>query len=291
MPRPAEPSGLGSSPADPGALLRPPLSLALAGLRLRDDGPEVSAADLREAIALAQQIGCRAVTWNGAAPGLRARDLDRSSRREAATLLRRAGLEPGGVDLWIPPEHFGDPAHADRAQAAAAGAIELAADMAAGVQGERDRVRPVLNVMLPVLSRGGLAEEVIHHLFGKADKHGVRIADHQWPPRLGEPIDRASPLGVGLDPAAVMGAGDDAVSAATRLGAGLASARLSDLGTAGRCVPGAGNEGAGGGGRLDVRAYADTLGALGYRGWVVVDVRSLAHSARAASRAAAAWRS
>lgn len=259
-------------------MLRPPLSLALAGLRLREDGPDVSAADLREAVALAQQVGCRAITWNAAAPGLRARDLDRSGRREAAALLKRAGLETGGMDLWIPPEHFGDAAHADRARAAAVGAMELAADLsaAAGV-----RSRPVLSVMLPARVEGSMAEGVIDDLLRAADKHGVRIADHQWPARASG--DAASPLGIGLDPAAVMGAGEDSVRAAARHGAALASARLSDLSAAGRCVPG------GAGGRLDVRAYADTLGALGYRGWVVLDVRGLAHAARAAGQAAAAW--
>ena len=76
-----------------------PLSLSLAGLTPR----EGVAMEPRAAIEWAAGLGYRAVQLDGAAAGVRARDLDRSGRRDLAALLRRLQLGFSGLDLWIPP--------------------------------------------------------------------------------------------------------------------------------------------------------------------------------------------
>lgn len=64
-------------------------------------------------------------------PGLRARDLDRSARRDLVATLKRHGCRFSGIDLFIPPEHFALGEYADRAATAAIGAIDLLSDFSA----------------------------------------------------------------------------------------------------------------------------------------------------------------
>ena len=74
-------------------------------------------------------MGFRSVQLSAAQPGLRPRELDRSGRRDLLTRLQRLQMPAAGLDLWIPTEHFLDPARVDRAMAAVGTAIELAADL------------------------------------------------------------------------------------------------------------------------------------------------------------------
>lgn len=101
------------------------LSGNLAGLALAigtlPDG------DGRARIEAAKALGFRAIALD--ATVLRARDLDRSARRDLAAIFRRDGLAITGWDLPIPPAHFADPARADRAISAARATIELAGDI------------------------------------------------------------------------------------------------------------------------------------------------------------------
>src|SRR5262245_10456016 len=108
------------------------VSLALVGLEIGGDDP---AAKLRAQLTLARTAGCRAVQLNGAAAGLRARELDRSARRDLAATLKRAEVGFSGVDLFVPPEHFGAMAHQDRAVSAVVGAVELAAEISGLIGG------------------------------------------------------------------------------------------------------------------------------------------------------------
>lgn len=225
---------------------------------------------VREQLALVAAWGFRAVALDGKAPGLRAREIDRSGRRDLAAALRRAELACVGIDLWIPAEHFAEVTHADRALAAARGAIELAADLARLTDGVA-----LLSLCLPSGVR-----DVRDALAAAADPGDVVVADHQHPPAPGEPGD---PMAVGIDPATVLFAGGDPVSALLAAGDRLAVARLSDCTTAGRCEVGAP------GGRLDVAGYAPGVGLSSRSPMVVVDARQVQSAERAARAALDVW--
>lgn len=241
-------------------LPRPPLSLSLAGLD-RDPARPWSGGGARGAIEWAASVGFRQVQLDGAMPGVRARELDRSGRRDLAALLRRLELAPSGLDLWIPPEHFLDPLRVDRAVAATVGAMELAADLAALAGGGG---RGVVSVLLPE----NLPAEVLEGLVSKAEGIGARLADHRFPPRE-LAADGRGPIGVGVDPAAVLMAGADPAAVVSRAGAALVSARLSDASTVGRVGPGARE------GRLDELSYVVALGTAGYERSLVLDLRGV----------------
>lgn len=236
----------------------------------------------------AGEAGFRAVQLNAAQPGIRPRELDRSGRRELAALLRRSDTACAGLDLWIPPEHFKDPAHSDRAVEAVVGAVELAwelAGLAGGGKRATGRVEvPAVCLTLPP----DCPAEVLDAIGAAASRCGVRAADHAWPVREAGGAGGTDPwIGVGIDPAAVLGAGEDPSGLAARLGDRTAAARLSDIAaagpTAGRVAPGAGQ------GRLDVLAYGVSLAAAGYQGWTVLDLRGIVDQAAAARTARAAW--
>jgi sugar phosphate isomerase/epimerase len=262
-------------------LTNQPLSLALAGLlwpppdapSAADAAPaEVDAERLRPALLWAVRAGFRAVQLNAAAPGLRARDLDRSARRDLAATLRRQGLALSGLDLWIPPEHFRLPDRQDRAVSATLGAIELTAELIRLDGGPA--ARPVLSVGLPA----DIPDAMLNTLATHAAHHGCTLADHAWPRNQAA---LAAGLGKGVDPAAVLMAGGDVLTAAA---AGpLAAARLSDVTFAGRCGP------ASPGGRLDLLAYHAALHAANWLSWVTLDLRLVPDQPRAAARAAEAW--
>jgi len=253
--------------------LAPGLSLALAGLELPGD--------LGARFAWVRAQGYRAVQLNAAEPGARPRELGRSARRDIAAKARRAEVEVSGVDLWIPAEHFIEDVHADRAMSAACEALEYAAEIVALVSSGR---RAVVSLALPARdeSNGELVEAAARQIGECAQRVGAVVADFQWPPdarSMGEPI------GVGIDPAAVIAEGvTSAAKAASRMGERLAAARLTDLSSAGMRV----EPGAGGGkrGRLDVMAYMIALATAGYDGFVVVDLRGVADAVHAAARCA-----
>ena len=251
-------------------------------LGIRADG---SGGIVRGLIDWAGAAGFRAVQLNAAQPGIRPRELDRSGRRELAALLRRSDTACAGLDLWIPPEHFNDPARGDRAVEAVVGAVELAWELgglaAGGKRSTGQAQAPAVCLTLPA----ECPATVLAALESAASRCGVRIADHAWPitTRAGSTMW----IGVGIDPAAVLSAGEDPAALAARLGNRVAAGRLSDTAaagaTAGRTAPG------GGQGRLDVLAYGVALAAAGYRGWAVLDLRGIADQSAAAVIARRAW--
>lgn len=66
---------------------------------------------------------------NAADPATRPRDLGPSARRDLAATLARHELVCAGIDLFIPPSHFSDPAQQSRAFDAVIAAIGLGADL------------------------------------------------------------------------------------------------------------------------------------------------------------------
>ena len=241
------------------------LALALAGL------PRSLGA--RTLIEHAAAMGFRAVQLDAAHPELRPRDLSRSARRDLAALMRRSGVACSGVDLWAPPAHLLDPARADHAVQAFVQAMAFASELA-----ELTGAPAVLSTALPTDHDADLLVE-------QADARGVRIADHAWAggahARGKVPPD--APLGVGIDPAALLLAGADPAPVVSHLaregGPGVIAARLSDADGAARVEPGARN------GQLDGFAYAIALHTAGFEAPVVLDVRGVPEPLAAASRA------
>lgn len=268
-----------------------PLSISLAGLR-RDDAAVPWAGGARAAVQWAGTLGVRAVQLDATAAGLRARELDRSARRDLAALLRRHELQLTGLDLWLPGEHLVDASHVDRAVAAIVGAIGLAAEVAPLANGGGVGGRCV-SVMLPVK----IGADVLAQIGAEAERQGVRIADHAWPPGAernegkkasaddAKPAEAGWPraIGVGLDPAAVALAGEEIGGAAARVADRLVSARLCDLSSAGRVLPGSAD------GRLDLLAYRVSLSLAAGVVPVVVDLRGLTEQDAAARRMIESW--
>lgn len=253
------------------------LALGLAGWRAP------MPVGVREQVEWAASRGFRGVTLNGAAAGCRGRELGRSARRDLAALLRRSSLWFAGLDLWVPSGHLVDAAHADRALGALLEGVDLAADLAelaggAGGGGGGGAGGAVLNTWL-----GEDAAAVNAAVRERAEARGVLVADHAWP--CGDGARFEGPIGAGLDPATMFvseGAKADPASAASRLGARVVSARLSDANGAGRCAVGAA------GARLDVLGYLVALSTAGYVGSLVIDVRGVEGQERAVWSAARA---
>lgn len=236
------------------------LSVALAGL--------TAPVAMREQIAWAAATGFRAVQLNAAAPGARPRDLDRSARRDLAAVLRRSELTLSGVDLWIPPAHFSDPARNDKAVGAVMDALAFASEVAALCAG-----RPTVSLNLPSNREG--ARSVVAAMAVRCQEVGARIADHTWPPDA--ELDPETPVGVGLDPAAVFLSGAERApeEEILRLGPRLASVRLTDLASTGRVVPGAG--------RLDLLSYLVSAISAPEGQPLVLDLQGLATQHEAAA--------
>jgi sugar phosphate isomerase/epimerase len=253
---------------------RPQLSLSLAGLARDPAAPW--AAGARAAIAWAADTGYRSVQLDAAAPGLRPRELDRSGRRDLAAFLRRSQLTLSGFDLWIPPEHFADPARSDRAMEAALAAIELAAAVGGLVDGSPS---PTLSLSLPE----NLGSEATALLIARAEATGARIADHTLRTQEQPPLDPESPLGIGVDPASLLLAGRDPAAAVSRAGRLLVTARLSDATVVGRIAPGSP------GGRLDQLSYIVALSTVAFSRPLVVDLRGLAEQHATAADIRSRW--
>jgi sugar phosphate isomerase/epimerase len=246
------------------------LAVALSGLEADPDAPW--AGGTRAALDWAARAGFRWVELDGTAPGLRARELDRSGRRDLAAILRRTGLGLSGVDLWIPAGHFDEPAKMDRAVSAALASIELASDLSALIGG------PASGLLAMLLPAVGDALDVLARA---AERHGVTIADYgHIADRKGARASRPS-IGAGIDPAASLLRSADPAKEVMALGAGLAQARLSDADATGRIAVGRGN--------LDVLGYMTSLIAAGHCQPVVLDLRGVADQEVAAQAAASVW--
>ncbi|MEE8154531.1 MAG: hypothetical protein V3T53_06170 [Phycisphaerales bacterium] len=198
-------------------------------------------------------MGFRYVQLCATQRGLRPRDLDRSARRDLLVRLRRLEMQVSGLDLWIPPSHFLDPALVDRAVDAVRAALELAGDLQ----------RCPISLELPRPTGDDSLGPVIETIAEQALRVGVELADHAFPDVT------ADRLGIGIDPAAQLSCNEDPAAVVTKHADRLVSARLCDLLASGMRGP----IGEAQAGRLDVLSYRVALSVGGYDRPVVVDAR------------------
>jgi sugar phosphate isomerase/epimerase len=258
-------------------LPKPMLSISLAGLSPDAAAPWSGGA--RAAISWAAASGLRCVQLDATTPGLRPRELDRSARRDLGAFLRRSELSFSGLDLWIPPEHFVDPARVSRAVEATKQAAELAADLSRTLDGGG----AVVSIVLP----HELSAEVLASIADHAIRCGAGVADHRLVPAASpqerERAPERSPIGIGLDPAAALTAGHDPAVLAARAGQRLLAARLTDASLVGRVAPGSA------GGRLDEMAYIAALSVAEFKRPLVLDLRGIPNQRAAAAAVLARW--
>lgn len=203
-------------------------------------------------------------------PGLRPRELDRSARRDLAAILKRLGVRATGLDLMIPPDHFADTSHADRAMGAVLSGIELMGDL--NTLGALDG--RVLCVALPPRP----VEGVLATIAAAALEREAVIADQSMPPVQSLP----APIRRGLDCAAVLSAGQDPVALAS---VGPGAVRLCDWDGVSRVAPG------GKGGRLDVRGLAAAVSVSAPTAPIVIETRGMNRPGlEIAGASIAAWR-
>lgn len=166
-----------------------------------------------------------------------------------------------GLDLWLPPTHLVSGAEQGRALDALLGAAELASELAGLLPGGSVVVCTALHPETP--------GEVLRELGAGFERVGAVLADHAWPAREATP-----PVGVGIDPAAIVAAKGDVVGEVSKLASVPLAARLSDFAGSTRVLAGEGS--------LDIAAYEAVITTRGFRGAMVVDVRGLRDQATAA---------
>jgi len=245
----------------------PEISISAAGFAM----PGVFNA--RHAIEAVASLGVRGIALDATAPGVRPRELTRSARRDIASILRRLELELSGIDLWIPPAQFVDPAHSERAFDATVQALEMAHELVPLVGG---RSRAVVSVVLP----DDLPDTVRSTLSSVASHHGSTLADHAI---MRDDTESFSGIGVGVDPVFYLTDGQSPAKAITRAGSKLVSARLCDTNAMGRCIVG------GSGSKLDLMGYTGAMIVSGQE-WVTLDLRGLDHAINASRKGIEAWR-
>lgn len=240
----------------------------MAGFRAEMAGEGARA---RDVLARLAEAGARGVRLDATMHEIRPRELDRSGRRDLASLLGRLGLRFAGVDCFVPPEHYSEVSRAERAMMATAGAIELCAELA-GLCGGRAG-RTVSLTVRPV------DREVIENVREQAERAGVRIGLCVDPTEAGEVLDET--IGVCFDAAGSVMRGRDVGQDVLGAGARLVCARLSDTDGFTRVRPGEG--------RLDLGGYAAALIGAGYREEVALDMRGVNDQRGAIEQAIDTW--
>ena len=230
--------------------------------------------DPHAAVDWVSKAGIRGVQWSATEPGMRPRDLGPSARRDVRALLVRREVACSGVDALVPESHLVDPRHAQRAIDAVVAACGLAADLG----------HAPVTVRIPAADPATRAarQEALATIVAAAERLGVRIAD------LGGGADATwPPVGVAVDPAAVLAGGGDPAAVVAAAGSRCEAVRVVDLlrdGTRGPLgVPGAG--------RLDALAFRIAAEAAGFGGMPVIDCRGWRDPAAGALSTAAAWSS
>lgn len=239
------------------------LSLAMTGLAACEDVHDLSP---RGQIDWAASRGARGIQLDVAMAGIRARELGRSARRDLASLIRRRDLRLSGLDLWIPPRHFVNPADQQRATDATIGACELAAELR-GILGDGSTIG------VSMALHEATPRAVLDTIGAAAMRCGVLIIDHAWPARV---VSVDGPIRVGIDPATLIGAGQSVEKAALALTPIPSAFRLSDFAASGRVAAGEGS--------LDLRAYDVALTTLNWGGAITLDLRGVREAGAALGR-------
>jgi sugar phosphate isomerase/epimerase len=250
--------------------------------------------EARDDLARIASMGFRAVQLSATQSGMRPRELDASARRGLRAALRRLELAPSGIDLWIPPEHFTDSEHIERAIDAVRSAVELAADLgrvpvSLTLPHSRDPATggDASNSRTPAEHEASTSlDDAVAAIASHAERFGVELADHAIPNSSHLGHDRA--LGWGIDPAAWLARGENPARIVTQSHRTdhLVSARLADMLHSGmRGPPGEGPDH-----RLDTLAYRVALSVAGYRRPVVLDARQWPDVMGGLRESASHWR-
>lgn len=184
--------------------------------------------------------------------GLRPRELDRSARRDLASILKRAGVRATGIDLYLPPAHLAEESHVDRAVGAITSAIELISELdSLGAMESK-----VLCLSLPPKPLANALQAIANSAFERS----VTVADFSQPSFPDVPASIAR----GVDCAQVVAAGQDP---AALIAKGAAALRLCDWDGTKRVPVGKG--------RLDVRSVVASASIAAATSPIVIDLRGL----------------
>lgn len=256
----------------------------------------------REAMEWVSAQGVRGVQLSAAHVAGHADELGTSALRDVRATLRRLELVCAGIDAWVPPGDWLLAERVDRVVAACTRAIALA--------GALDRVP----VVLAVPARSARPAEEAHRrdalaaIAQQAERHGVLLADATpraphtrdepsagllapaphvvaRPPRAQGDGPGFPPVGVCIDPAAVLATGHRVHDALVAAAGRVVAARVCDLLRSGMRGPVGSPDG-----QLDLLEYRATLGAVGFAGLPVIDARQWAHPHEGVTRSLEAWR-
>ena len=226
-----------------------------------DLAPAASAfpGDLRQFFDQLHSRGFRGVQLSAADPQSRPRDLSRSAIRDLAATARRREVAIRGLDLWIPPAHFSDPATSQRVVDAFDAAIQCCEAFGriplstrfpgdAGATGDTE---------------DSIDRAVVQAIRDQADRFGVTLADHVVIDQesRSDAIAAATRAtdGFGIDCAQWLADGISPVRGIPDFGTRVASVRLVDLLQSGMRGP----VGERGDARLDVQALRAVLSLRG----------------------------
>lgn len=231
----------------------PPLAATIAPIKLAP----------AEAIEFVASLGYRAVQLSATQAGMRPRELDGSSRRGIAQRLRQLGMVAGGVDLWIPPAHFSDPAQVDRAIDAVVGAIGLAQSLG----------KCPVSTLLPASDActATMLSQVRQEIIRVAMQHGVQVADHGID-AVTSKGESGESLAIGIDPPTLIAASVDVCSTIAGAASRLRAFRVVDLLRSGSRGP----ISEPGDARLEVLPIAAALAVADFKGSLVADARQWA---------------
>ncbi len=248
------------------------VALSLSGLSFRSQSKNANlAGNTRMQLPWVRSLGMRGVVLDATAPEMRPRMLDRSGRRDVASLLRHNDLSLAGLDLLIPPTHLVDPAFQDRAFSAIREALTLASDLAALADG----TSPVVSVLAPPT----LTAKDIEAIAQLTDSSSAMLALIAWPMTEELRVACASvpKLRSAFDPARVLAAGANAAKELSRSNPMPVSIRLSDFDGVARVPLGRGN--------LDLTQYVVAALVANAAAPIVLDLQGLTDSETAISAA------
>ncbi|MEY4116836.1 MAG: hypothetical protein RLZZ116_164 [Planctomycetota bacterium] len=226
-------------------------------------------ADTRTALEWLGAAGYRGVQLSATDPETRPRELSMSARRDLAATMTRLELACSGIDLFIPPAHFADPAHMARAFEATEAAIEFAAMLGR------------VPVTVPLAPKD--AGDFLSAMTAAAARHGVDVLLPIVEPNELELL--SPPFTASVDCAAVLAAGGDPAALACRAQARLGGVRLVDLGRAGLRVPILEPRES----RLDALALRIALDTIAFTRSPVVDARQWAEPAQGLAAVLSRW--